>query len=82
MSKFTNEYTILTSPRKIFILSRIIASALAIGTISVPLAVLVSDVCSDKTKLVVLMVSVIAFPAAIQLAARPRTLELFVATAT
>ncbi|KAK3201734.1 hypothetical protein GRF29_164g468701 [Pseudopithomyces chartarum] len=82
MSKFSNEYTILTSPRKIFILSRIIASALAIGTISVPLAVLVSDVCSDKTKLVVLMVSVIAFPAAIQLAARPRTLELFVATAT
>ncbi|KAF1971551.1 hypothetical protein BU23DRAFT_569719 [Bimuria novae-zelandiae CBS 107.79] len=72
----------LTSPQKLFVISRVIATVLAIVIIVIPLGVLTSDLCNDRTKLIALMISVLVFPAAIQLAARPRTVELFVTTAT
>ncbi|CAO2658157.1 Nn.00g074170.m01.CDS01 [Neocucurbitaria sp. VM-36] len=82
MQKMSNDLTILISPRKVFILARGIASFLAIGLISIPLFIMASDSFSEKIKLVALLVSLVAFPFAIQIAARPRNLELFMATAT
>lgn len=82
MKKTSNDLTILLSSRKVSFLARSIASFLAIGLISIPLFIMVSDTFSEKIKLVALLVSLIAFPFAIQIAARPRNLELFMATAT
>lgn len=80
--KVTDEHTILPSPRKIAFLARVIASALAILIIGGPLIVLVSKNMEVSTKLYVVMAALITFPLAIQIAARPKHLELFVATAT
>ena len=78
----SNDLTILISPRKVSLLARGIASLLAIGLISIPLFIMASDSFSEKIKLVALLVSLVAFPVVIQIAARPRNLELFMATAT
>lgn len=63
-------------------LARLVATAWALVLIIVPLTVLASDTFGQKTKLLTVIASLVAFPVAIQIAARTRTLELFVATAT
>lgn len=78
----SNEYTTLISQQKVSIIAHIIASFLAIGLISVPLFVMASDSFNEKVKLIALLVSLCAFPFALQVAARPKNLELFMATAT
>ncbi|KAF2246631.1 hypothetical protein BU26DRAFT_50404 [Trematosphaeria pertusa] len=82
ISKSGDKFTTLPSPRKVFVLARLIATALAILLIGIPLSVLTAGAICETTKLIVLIVSLFVFPAVISLAARPRTLELFVATAT
>jgi hypothetical protein len=77
-----DDHTTLTSPQKLAFFVRRSSTLWAIISIIAPLSVLATNSISDKTKLFVLLISLVAFSIAIQVAARPRNLELFVVTVT
>jgi len=81
IDKRVDEHTTLTSTEKIEQLARFIASILAIILIGIPLYVLASKSFCDRTKITVLLISLVLFPVAIQIAARPKNHDLFTATA-
>ncbi|KAF2476127.1 uncharacterized protein BDR25DRAFT_300915 [Lindgomyces ingoldianus] len=81
IDKTTGEYIVLTSTEKVERLARVIASLLAVLLIGVPLFVLASTAFCDKVKVAVLLVALVLFPAAIQVAARPKNHDLFTSTA-
>ncbi|KAF2681051.1 hypothetical protein K458DRAFT_85685 [Lentithecium fluviatile CBS 122367] len=81
IDKTKDSHTTLTSTERVEQLARFIASILAILLIGIPLYVLASGCFTDKTKITTLLVALVFFPVAIQIAARPKNHDLFTATA-